>query len=83
MSRTSFRHQIGGYDIELDLTGRDYGLNRAVCFVRRGNFVRSIHDLVREGCLAHVTRTEVEAHEVPADTLTEILTWVRSRGLQV
>lgn len=77
MTVTAARAQFDGYDVELDTTGRSYGLDRGVCFVRMGPFVRGLRNLVEDGTLQG---PRGQWHQVPISVIGQIRKWAADLG---
>jgi hypothetical protein len=74
---TIARAQFDGYDVELDTTGRSYGLSRGACFVRTGPYVRGLRNLIDDGTLHG---PEGQWHHVPIPVIRQIRKWATDLG---
>lgn len=72
------RGVVDGYEIELDTTGRSYGLTRPVCHVRHGKFSAELSTLADTGELLH--RNGQSRHTPPAYVIGALEKWASDRG---
>lgn len=79
---TIARTQIDGYEIELDTTGRTYGLTRPVCFIRFGKFCRHLDALSVDQHLVHA-HDDTRERAVPIRIIGLIEQWARDQGYPI